>query len=179
MTATVDIICSYRRIRSLDLQDTRPRATPALSCPKLRQQNPSHSAIAQGKLDEAKRWFDEVLDTEEGEGHLEALMGRVKVMERLGQVAGALDALNRVAVIHPSFVPAVAEKAKMRMRAGDWDAALETAQGILERDPKNIDALRLRAFYLLGSRRSRVETRVSSCHARGTSRGWRGVRRPR
>ena len=102
------------------------------------------------RTQKAKRWFDDVLDTDEGEGHLEALMGRVKVMERLGQVAGALDALNRVAVIHPSFVPAVAEKAKMRMRAGDWDAALETAQGILERDPNNIDALRLHAFYLLG-----------------------------
>ena len=57
---------------------------------------------------------------------------------------------STVAVIHPSFVPAVAEKAKMRMRAGDWDAALETAREILERDPKNIDALRLHAFYLLG-----------------------------
>ena len=63
-------------------------------------------------------------------------------------MAGALDALNRVAVIH-SFVPARGE-GQDAMRAGDWDAALETAREILERDPKNIDALRLHAFYLLG-----------------------------
>jgi len=76
-------------------------------------------------------------------------MGRVKVMERSGQVAAALDALNQVAVTHPSFTPAVAEKAKMQMRTGDWEAALETTAGLLERDDRNIDALRLHAFYLL------------------------------
>ena len=101
------------------------------------------------RTQKAKRWFDEVLDADEGEGHLEALMGRVKVMERSGQVAAALDALNQVAVTHPSFTPAVAEKAKMQMRTGDWEAALETTAGLLERDDRNIDALRLHAFYLL------------------------------
>ena len=60
------------------------------------------------RTQKAKRWFDEVLDADEGEGHLEALMGRVKVMERSGQVAAALDALNQVAVTHPPFTPAVA-----------------------------------------------------------------------
>ena len=43
----------------------------------------------------------------------------------------------------------MAEKARLQMMGGDWDAALETAQRIQGSDSQNIEALRLIIFYLL------------------------------
>jgi tetratricopeptide repeat protein 21B len=101
------------------------------------------------RLDKAGRHFDEVLEAPGGDRELEALMGRVKILETSGQLAGAVEVLNHVVVQFAWFVPAMAEKARLQMMSGDWDAALETAQRIQGADPQNIESLRLIIFYLL------------------------------
>ena len=103
------------------------------------------------RLDAAKRMFDEVLDAPGGDTQLDALMGRVKVLEASFQTQGAMDVLNHVIARFPNFVPAKSEKAKTRMAAGDWDAAMDTAGEILDsaEGREDITALRVRAFHAL------------------------------
>ena len=107
------------------------------------------SDAERARLEKAGRHFDEVLNAPGGDRELEALMGRVKILENSGQLAGAIEVLNHVVVQFSWFIPAQAEKSRMQMMAGDWDAALETAQRIQGADPQNIESLRLIIFYLL------------------------------
>ena len=101
------------------------------------------------RLEKAARHFDQVLDADGGDRELEALMGRVKVLESAGQLRGALEVLNHIVVQFSWFIPAMAEKARLQMMSGDWDAALETSQRIQGTDQQNIESLRLIILYLL------------------------------
>jgi len=88
-------------------------------------------------------------DANNGRRELEALMGKVKQFETLEQYDKALENLNQVIVTYGWFLPALAEKAKVLMMAGDWEQAIETAQRVLSHDASNIEALRISALFLL------------------------------
>lgn len=88
--------------------------------------------------------------------NLDALMGKAKVLEGKRQWVPALDALNKVIVMHEWFLPALIEKAKALMMTADWDQALEAAGRLQQHEANNIEALRLNVLFLL-SRESRCE----------------------
>jgi hypothetical protein len=67
------------------------------------------------RLEKAGALFDEVLDSEGGARELEALMGRVKILETSGQVAGAIEVLNHVVVQFAWFVPAMVRRCRLTL----------------------------------------------------------------
>ncbi|KAG8457812.1 hypothetical protein KFE25_005081 [Diacronema lutheri] len=91
----------------------------------------------------------ELWDAHGGKKELEALMGKARHAETLGQHAKALDNLNQVIVHYAWFLPALAEKAKLLMAMANWPQAAETAQRVLSLDAHNIDGLRVSALFLL------------------------------
>ena len=43
----------------------------------------------------------------------------------------ALEHINQVIVLHPWFTPALTEKARVLVHAGEWEQAMESAQRII------------------------------------------------
>lgn len=107
-----------------------------------------------------KRRCAQFFDSATGSGaeldNLDALMGKAKVLEGKRQWVQALDALNKVIVMHDWFLPALIEKAKALMMTADWDQALEAAGRLQQHEANNIETLRLNVLFLL-SRESRCE----------------------
>ena len=126
----------------LDDEPSTPTSSAAL-------QQKRAAALRKRRADAASRRFDAVLRAPGRETDVDALMGRAKAMESVGQTAAATDVLNRVVVQRPGFAPAAVEKAKLQMQAGDWDAALETTRRILDANPDDVEATRVVAFHLL------------------------------
>ncbi|XP_073386115.1 uncharacterized protein [Physcomitrium patens] len=73
----------------------------------------------------------------------EALMGRAFYHELKENYTEALADLSQVTILHAWFLPAVLEKARMGLLLRDFDLAHETSQQILQKDPNNIDGLRM------------------------------------
>lgn len=71
------------------------------------------------------------------------MMGLAKYYERKGAYEEAVDTLNEVAVTYSWFLPALAEKAKLMAKHGDWEQASEVTQKLLDQDSHDIEALRL------------------------------------
>ena len=46
------------------------------------------------------------------------------------QYGQSLDQINQVVVLYPWFTPALTEKARILVMAGDWEQALEVAQRV-------------------------------------------------
>jgi len=107
-------------------------------------------------LDKCVTFFEAAIGQGSEIGNLDALMGKAKVLEGKRQWQQALDALNKVIVMHPWYLPALIEKAKTLMMTADWDQALESATRIQQSEPNNIEALRLNVLFLL-SRESRCD----------------------
>eukprot|EP00931_Biecheleriopsis_adriatica_P087453 TRINITY_DN61918_c0_g1_i1.p1 TRINITY_DN61918_c0_g1~~TRINITY_DN61918_c0_g1_i1.p1 ORF type:complete len:1362 (+),score=379.50 TRINITY_DN61918_c0_g1_i1:247-4086(+) len=107
-------------------------------------------------LDKCGGFFDAGSGTGSELDNLDALMGKAKVLEGKRQWAQALDALNKVIVMHSWFLPALIEKAKTLMMTADWDQALESASRLQQQEPNNIEALRLNVLFFL-SRESRCD----------------------
>jgi hypothetical protein len=76
----------------------------------------------------ALQFFEQVLNEEEGGNHrhLEAMLGRAKVFEKVKKYDVALEILTEVSVTFKNFNPALIEKSKIHIFNGDWDQALET-----------------------------------------------------
>lgn len=104
----------------------------------------------------ASQYFDTALKTAERKKPILALLGRAAVLERKQRYDKVLDDLNQIIVQYPAFVPALCEKARILMLAGNWDEAVATAHRVLKRDSVNIDALRVLIVYLL-AREPRVK----------------------
>lgn len=107
-------------------------------------------------LDQCAQFFDSAAGSGAELDNLDALMGKAKVLEGKRQWVQALDALNKVIVMHDWFLPALIEKAKALMMTADWDQALEAAGRLQQHEANNIEALRLNVLFLL-SRESRCE----------------------
>eukprot|EP00913_Durusdinium_trenchii_P017932 g16850.t1 len=87
-----------------------------------------------GFLDQCGQYFDGAIGTGAELDNLDALMGKAKVLEGKRQWVQALDALNKVIVMHDWFLPALIEKAKALMMTADWDQALEAAGRLQQQD---------------------------------------------
>ena len=79
----------------------------------------------------------------------DVLLGRARVFERRGQRGAALEELTRAVVTFPWFAPALCEKARLLMCAGDWEQGLETVRRALALDGGSVAALRLEACHAL------------------------------
>lgn len=61
----------------------------------------------------------------------------------------ALDPLNQAIAVHPWFLPALCEKARLLTLSGDWDQASETVRRVLERDRFSVEGQSLAALIAL------------------------------
>eukprot|EP00762_Andalucia_godoyi_P000469 ANDGO_03230.mRNA.1 Tetratricopeptide repeat protein 21 homolog len=77
------------------------------------------------------------------------LWGKAKFLEFRNQLPDALESLNNLVVSAQWFLPALTEKARILVRMGDWDQAVETGQRVLGMDAFNLEALRLFVMYFL------------------------------
>jgi tetratricopeptide repeat protein 21B len=107
------------------------------------------------QLLECRKYFERVLSSNKQD--LEALLGLAKYNEIQMKYRFALDKINEAIVVHPWFVPALFEKAKLLLLMKDWDQCIETAERILSKDQYDIDALRICILFNL-TRESRIDT---------------------
>ena len=94
--------------------------------------------------------FEVVL--QEGEGnprHLEALLGRAKLLEKIKQYEQCLVVLSEITVLYPNFHPAMIEKGKIHIQNAEWDNSIECVTQVIMQEPHNVEALRIFCFYLL------------------------------
>jgi len=121
-----------------------------------RKANAASGKQSNAYLEQCGAHFDSACGTGAELENLDGLMGKAKVLEGKRQWAQALDALNKVIVMHDWFLPALIEKAKTLMMTADWDQALEAAGRLQQQEANNIEALRLNVLFLL-SRESRCD----------------------
>ena len=74
---------------------------------------------------------------------LQALLGQAHCLQRRGDVAAAIEAVHNIVARFPWFLPALTEKAKLLIAAGDWDQALDCVRRVLQEDAGNIEALHM------------------------------------
>ncbi|XP_024530434.1 tetratricopeptide repeat protein 21B [Selaginella moellendorffii] len=102
----------------------------------------------------ASQNFDKVL----GVKHtcLDAMLGKAACFEFMEEYTRAMYELDQAALLYPWFYPATCEKARVGMLVQDWDCIYESSQEVLQKDPENIDALRLQTHFLLCKNNSTV-----------------------
>jgi tetratricopeptide repeat protein 21B len=105
---------------------------------------------SQAHVKQALDCFDQAIKATPSLLELEALMGKLKVFEDRRDWAEALRAIDLVIVNHSWYIPVNVEKAKVFMMTADMEQAVEIAQNsVLDKEPDNIDALRVNALYVL------------------------------
>eukprot|EP00906_Rhabdomonas_costata_P037365 RCo052578 len=80
---------------------------------------------------------------------VEAVLGKAQYLEMKKDYNAALELLNRAVVYFPTFIPALIVKAKILIKAGDWEHASEIAQRVLNKTPSNLEATLLSILFLL------------------------------
>ena len=99
----------------------------------------------------AMNFFEQVLNDQAGGNskHLEALLGKAKILEKTKRYDECLATLSEITVLYPNFQPALIEKGKIHIQNGEWDAAMENVAAVTLKDRNNVEALRIYCFYLL------------------------------
>lgn len=84
----------------------------------------------------SEQFFEGALQAGDGghTKHLESMLGKAKLFEKLKQYDAALETLNEVSIQNKDFFPSLLEKTKIHMVNGDWEQALETVQKVLVKD---------------------------------------------
>lgn len=84
----------------------------------------------------SQQFFEHALQAGDGghTKHLESMLGKAKLFEKLKQYDAALETLNEVSIQNKDFFPSLLEKTKIHMVNGDWEQALETVQKVLVKD---------------------------------------------
>lgn len=90
----------------------------------------------EGELDEAMTHFESALEHDHND--LQALLGKAKILELKKQTGSCIDVLTEINVRFGWFVPALVEKARLLMAAGDWEQVQDTLQRVLSADAQNI-----------------------------------------
>lgn len=93
--------------------------------------------------------FEMVLSEEGNPRHLDALLGRAKLLEKFKQFENCLVVLSEITVLYPNFKPAFIEKGKIHIQNSEWDNSLEAITNVLMSDRQNCEALRIFCFFLL------------------------------
>ncbi|KAF4796860.1 tetratricopeptide repeat domain 21B [Turdus rufiventris] len=94
----------------------------------------------------ALKYFDEAL--QEG-NDVFALLGKAQYFEVRQNYSGALDIVNQIIAIFPNFIPAFIKKMKLQLALQDWEQTVETAHRLLQKDPLNLEAMRMEALHHL------------------------------
>ena len=97
------------------------------------------------------QFFDFTVDANEenNKKSLEALLGKVKLFEKVKKYDNALQILSEACVCFPHFAPAMIEKAKLHIANNEWDQASDAIQQVMQIDRTNIEGLRIYVFYLM------------------------------
>ncbi|KAL2643441.1 hypothetical protein R1flu_011028 [Riccia fluitans] len=97
-------------------------------------------------IDASLHVFNAVLDR----GNcIEALLGRAQYFQLMDEYEKAIDDLNQVIVLYPWYLPALCEKGRLAVILQDWVLAQEMGQLIIQKDPSNIEGLRLCVHVML------------------------------
>uniref|UniRef100_A0A8C8SD14 Tetratricopeptide repeat domain 21B n=1 Tax=Pelusios castaneus TaxID=367368 RepID=A0A8C8SD14_9SAUR len=78
-----------------------------------------------------------------------ALLGKAQYFEVRQNYSGALETVNQIIANFPNFLPAFIKKMKLQLALQDWEQAVETAQRLLQKDPLNLEAIRMEALHFL------------------------------
>lgn len=79
----------------------------------------------------------------------EAVFGRAKYFENLGNFSRALEILNQAVVLFPNYTPALVEKMKMQLALQDWEQTLDSCQRALNQDKNCLEAYRFLILHSL------------------------------
>jgi tetratricopeptide repeat protein 21B len=134
--------------RILNMAEESPTMVALRGWAELYEQREEYSTVTSQQASES---FDQALKQTPQLLELEALMGQLKVNEERRDWAKAIEAIDRTVVNHPWYLPVLVEKAKIVMMTptADMDQSMEIASTVLDREPHNIDALRVNALYVL------------------------------
>lgn len=80
--------------------------------------------------------------------NLDAYLGQMRYHRSNNDFETAITILNQLAVRYPDFNVPLMEKMKTQLASWNWDQALETASRILNTEPTNIEALRIKILVL-------------------------------
>ncbi|NWY76297.1 TT21B protein, partial [Erithacus rubecula] len=97
-------------------------------------------------IKKALKYFDEAL--QEG-NDVFALLGKAQYFEVRQNYSGALEIVNQIIAIFPNFIPAFIKKMKLQLALQDWEQTIETAHRLLQKDPLNLEAMRMEALHHL------------------------------
>ncbi|XP_041896700.1 tetratricopeptide repeat protein 21B isoform X3 [Corvus kubaryi] len=97
-------------------------------------------------IKKALKYFDEAL--QEG-NDVFALLGKAQYFEVRQNYSGALEIVNQIIANFPNFIPAFIKKMKLQLALQDWEQTIETAHRLLQKDPLNLEAIRMEALHHL------------------------------
>ncbi|XP_037998869.1 tetratricopeptide repeat protein 21B isoform X3 [Motacilla alba alba] len=97
-------------------------------------------------IKKALKYFDEAL--QEG-NDVFALLGKAQYLEVRQNYSGALEIVNHIIANFPNFIPAFIKKMKLQLALQDWEQTVETAHRLLQKDPLNLEAIRMEALHHL------------------------------
>ncbi|KAM4698341.1 tetratricopeptide repeat protein 21B isoform 1-T1 [Rhinophrynus dorsalis] len=78
-----------------------------------------------------------------------AMLGKAQYFEMRQNYSGALEAVNKIIVNYPLFIPALVKKMKLQLALQDWEQTVETALRLLQKDSHNLEAVRMLALHYL------------------------------
>lgn len=80
---------------------------------------------------------------------IDAILGQVKFHQLMNDFEKSISILNQFSVRHPHLNVPLVEKMKTQLSSWDWEQAQETSYRILNLEPTNIEALRVKVIVLL------------------------------
>lgn len=81
--------------------------------------------------------------------NIDANLGQMRYHQLNSDFEAAISVLNRLSVRYPELNIPLVEKMKTQLASWNWDHALETALRILNLEPTNIEALRVKVLILM------------------------------
>lgn len=81
--------------------------------------------------------------------NFDAYLGQVRYHQQNGDFEAAISGLNHLSIRYPDTNVPLVEKMKTQLASWNWDHSKETAARILNLEPTNIDALRIKTLGLI------------------------------
>lgn len=93
-------------------------------------------------------YFDKAISFHQGK-HIDAALGKVRYYQLNNDFENAISVLNKLSIRYPELNVALIEKMDTQLASWNWDHAYETATRIINLEPTNISALRVKALLLI------------------------------